>query len=289
MSPFLIEGPAVVSFSGGRTSAYMLRRILDAHGGRLPDDVHVLFANTGKERPETLDFVRDCAEAWGARVVWLERPALAEGGFREVTHATASRDGAPFAQLLEERRVLPNSQIRFCTTELKVRPMKAWMLARGYEHWTNVVGLRADEPWRVANGRATAGKERWDMAWPLFDAGVRKADVILFWKKQPFDLRLRSWEGNCDLCHLKGLAKRLRIMEDRPELAAWWIEQERLAAARPGVEPQMALFRKEVPSYAALLERTRAQLRLFDNSEFPDPDQVDDPTDLGDCTCLEAA
>lgn len=28
--PFLIEGPAVISFSGGRTSGYMLRRILDA-------------------------------------------------------------------------------------------------------------------------------------------------------------------------------------------------------------------------------------------------------------------
>lgn len=38
--PFLIEGPAAISFSGGRTSALMLRRILDAHGGTLPPDVH---------------------------------------------------------------------------------------------------------------------------------------------------------------------------------------------------------------------------------------------------------
>ena len=37
MSPFAIAGPAVVNVSGGRTSALMLRRVLDAHGGALAD------------------------------------------------------------------------------------------------------------------------------------------------------------------------------------------------------------------------------------------------------------
>jgi 3'-phosphoadenosine 5'-phosphosulfate sulfotransferase (PAPS reductase)/FAD synthetase len=61
MDPFHIEGPAVISFSGGRTSGLMLRRVLDAHGGTLPANVHVVFANTGLEREETLRFVDDCA------------------------------------------------------------------------------------------------------------------------------------------------------------------------------------------------------------------------------------
>jgi hypothetical protein len=51
LDPFRLDGPALVSFSGGRTSAYMLRRILDANGGRLPADVHAVFANTGPSRP----------------------------------------------------------------------------------------------------------------------------------------------------------------------------------------------------------------------------------------------
>ncbi len=58
--PFHITGPALISFSGGRTSGYMLWRILQAHGGTLPDDVYVTFANTGKEREETLRFVYEC-------------------------------------------------------------------------------------------------------------------------------------------------------------------------------------------------------------------------------------
>ena len=71
-NPYRITGPALISFSGGRTSAYMLWHILDAHDGKLPDDVHVCFANTGKEREETLRFVHECATRWGVRVRWLE-------------------------------------------------------------------------------------------------------------------------------------------------------------------------------------------------------------------------
>jgi hypothetical protein len=47
-NPFLIDEPTVISFSGGRTSAYMLWRVLEANGG-LPEDAIVCFANTGKE------------------------------------------------------------------------------------------------------------------------------------------------------------------------------------------------------------------------------------------------
>lgn len=71
-NPYFITGPALISFSGGRTSAYMLKQILDAHGGTLPDDVHACFANTGKEREETLRFVHECATRWEVRVRWIE-------------------------------------------------------------------------------------------------------------------------------------------------------------------------------------------------------------------------
>lgn len=272
-NPFRIAGPALISFSGGRTSALMLRRAMDEGLG---PDVHVVFANTGKEREGTLNFVQDVSERWGVRVVWVERyrpdPA-APASFREVSFLTASRRGEPFDALIAERKFLPNPVMRFCTQELKIRVMKAWMLARGYESWTNVVGLRADEPHRVAKQRAKESRERWGLAFPLFDAGVTKNDVLLFWKKQPFDLQLRSWEGNCDLCFLKGVRKRSRILEDSPHLAPWWAGHE---AAGP-------TFRADTPRYAALLEQTQRQVRMFPNSLFDEAQLEDDPTDLDEC------
>ena len=72
MKGYRINEPALISFSGGRTSGFMLYHILQAHNGSLPDDVHVAFANTGKEMPETLDFVRDCGDHWGVNINWLE-------------------------------------------------------------------------------------------------------------------------------------------------------------------------------------------------------------------------
>ena len=49
MNPYKIPRPALISFSGGRTSGFMLHNIIQAYGGKLPDDIHVVFANTGKE------------------------------------------------------------------------------------------------------------------------------------------------------------------------------------------------------------------------------------------------
>ncbi len=92
--PFKITDTTVISFSGGRTSAYMLWRVLEANAG-LPSDAVVLFANTGKEEEETLCFVRDCSLNWGVPITWLEY--LSDyPKYRVVDFDTASRNGEPF-------------------------------------------------------------------------------------------------------------------------------------------------------------------------------------------------
>ncbi len=263
--PFLIEGPAVISFSGGRTSGYMLRRILDVG---LQPDVHVLFANTGKEREETLDFVHEIETRWAVPLTWLERGPL--NTYRVVDYVTARRDGEPFAQLLSERQGLPNPAQRWCTQELKVRVMGKWMVDHGYPHWDAAIGLRADEPKRVADMRAAAASrsERWEPTFPLYEAGIRKPDIAAFWAQQPFDLRLRPYEGNCDNCFLKHVNKRERIAKDRPDLNAWWVEQERVKGCH---------FRIDEPEYAVLPMLGN----LFDGLDD------DDVEDAVNCHCTD--
>ena len=259
--PFRITGPAVVSFSGGRTSAYMLHRILQAHGGTLPDDVVVLFQNTGREMPATLDFVRDCGAHWNVPIRWLEYRWKPGGpSYVEVSHNSASRDGEPFEALLRGKKMLPNPVSRFCTVELKIRTMKRFIRAEyGWDRWFSVVGLRADEPGRVA--RATDPKrnkkDRWDVLCPLAVAGVEEWNVLQFWRAQPFDLRLKGrWEGNCDGCFLKNRGAITRMLRDHPERMVWWSQQERQLHHGAG---QGATFRADREDYATLTSIVRDQ------------------------------
>lgn len=227
--PFFVVGPASLSFSGGRTSAYMLWRVLQAHGGRLPDDIVVTFANTGKEREETLRFVHECGSRWGVRINWLEWRS-GKPGFEEVGFNSASRKGEPFAALIASKQRLPNWQERWCTGYLKVKTMHAFntSIGRKLGEFAEVIGLRYDEGSRILTGEAAATKSGRRVVYPLGDAGITKSDVMAFWRQQPFDLGLKPHQGNCDLCFLKGRGLRKRIIRDDPKAADWWAEQERL-------------------------------------------------------------
>lgn len=245
--PFLIVGPAVISFSGGRTSAYMLWRIIQAHGGTLPSNIVVCFANTGREMPATLDFVARCATEWGIHVVWLEFRARAKDGYEVVSHNSASRNGEPFSALITAKHMLPNPVMKFCTEELKIRTIKRWVKdVLGWSVWTEVIGLRADEPKRLV-------KMRSGVIAPLATAKISKPDVLAFWKLQPFDLMLAGpWEGNCDGCFLKSRASRLRMLRDYPARMAWWLKTERDGAYPNMKNPKMARFRADGESYTEL-------------------------------------
>lgn len=286
-NPYRIAGPALISFSGGRTSAYMLWHILDAYDGKLPDDVHVGFSNTGKERAETLRFVHDCETHWGVRVRWLEwrtRRTKDDAGnvlpfdarYEEVGFNSASRDGRPFAKLIADKGYTPNAVTRFCTSELKVRVMKWFMQAQGYEHWANIVGLRHDEPKRVAKSRAP-NKERWTVALPLDDARVSNRDVMAFWARQPFDLQLEPYEGNCDACFLKSFGKLCRIEREHPGTLGWWSGMERQLDARPEVKCNSNQFVTEY-SYAEIIDAVQRQ------PEFPWA-QIDSTENEYDAEC----
>lgn len=272
---YRITEPSVISFSGGRTSAYMLHRILDAHNGELPDFVKVCFANTGKEMPQTLDFVRDVGKNWNVDIVWLERWARPskEGEKNKYQYETkvtnyenAARNGEPFRQLVLVKRYAPNPVARFCTVDLKIRAIDEYLKSLDFDRpYLGYIGIRADEERRAKkmHGTIESDQERY---LPLYLDGVTAKDVYNFWVEQDFDLHLPNnngvtdW-GNCDLCFLKGLNKKLSIIRERPELANWWIELEFELEEKIG---KGAYFRSDQPSYKDMKRIATEQGQLFD-------------------------
>jgi 3'-phosphoadenosine 5'-phosphosulfate sulfotransferase (PAPS reductase)/FAD synthetase len=272
MSAYQMSGTTVVSSSGGRTSAYMLRQVLDTNDDL--SELIVTFANTGKEHPATLDFVQECSERWGVPIVWLEY-RNDERGFAIVDYQTASRDGQPFEDLIRKRSYLPNPVTRFCTIDLKIRIIHKYLRSLGMSTEDDPVdmmtGIRADEPRRVAKIRhrkSTSESKHATMVMPLADAGVGVQDVTNFWKAQPFDLMLptingRTLEGNCDLCFLKGAKQVYSIIASDRQKAEWWARMERTAKSSSSTTGDGALFRFDRPSYQQMLDYSDTQFDMF--------------------------
>jgi 3'-phosphoadenosine 5'-phosphosulfate sulfotransferase (PAPS reductase)/FAD synthetase len=269
-NPYLITEPTCISFSGGRTSGYMLYKILEAHDMSLPSDAIVCFANTGKECEETLEFVRDCGKNWGVDIHWLEYvyDEVPSNRHKRVTFETASRNGEPFAASIDQngKPFLPNPVARICTINLKIKVIDKYLKSLGWDHNEKMdwVGIRADEQRRAAK----IDRSRL----PLVSAGVTKRTVGDFWKAQSFDLNLPSvngvtMHGNCDLCFLKPANQVFTLIQEKPERAIWWMDMEKHAQTSDKTYGDGARFRKDRPSYAQMYEYAKNQQNLFDPQE----------------------
>jgi 3'-phosphoadenosine 5'-phosphosulfate sulfotransferase (PAPS reductase)/FAD synthetase len=272
VNPYEITEPTCISFSGGRTSAYMLYKVLEAHGGKLPDEAIVCFANTGKEEEATLKFVNDCSVNWGVKIHWIEyqEHEKPEYRYKEVTYETAARNGEPFEAIIRKRQYLPNPVTRFCTSELKIRTMACFLKHSGlFDDCTKSelenaswIGLRYDEARRATK---VADKRRI----PLFTAKVSVQDIGNFWAKQSFNLELptyngRTLAGNCDLCFLKPANQIATLIAEKPERAIWWANMEAMVLAS---KPSGAFFRKDRAGYASMMQFTKDQISLIDPDE----------------------
>ena len=189
--------------------------------------------------------------------------------FRVVTFETASRNGEPFEAIIRRRNYLPNPVSRFCTVEMKVRAIHRYLKSIGWTEWDSMLGIRADEPRRLAKiGNQDYGKHEEKVA-PLGAAGITKEMVGAFWQSQPFDLELPNiggvtYHGNCDLCYLKGASQILSLIKEKPERAVWWAKMESLALSSA---PSGAKFRTDRPSYQQMLSFAKQQTDMFDPNE----------------------
>lgn len=216
-----------VSFSGGKTSAYMTKWLLENVQDNY-EKIIVVFANTGQENEETLSFVNQCDKEWGFGVVWVE----AVVDFRKnkgVTHSivdfeTASRKGEPYIEVIKKYGI-PNMSYPHCNRDLKLAPLHSYAKALGWKKgsYETAIGIRIDEMDRISSKMV---EEK--IIYPLIeDKKMTKEMISIWWSKQSFNLNLREHEGNCKWCWKKSKRKLLTLAKDTPEIFDFPLEMER--------------------------------------------------------------
>lgn len=205
-----------VSFSGGRTSAFMSIWLKLNMSERY--DMRFIFANTGWEHPDTLRFVHEVDTRYELGVSWVEavprRETGKSSGHRVVTYETASRSGEPFEAVVAAYG-LPNMTFQLCNRELKLNAMKSYAKSIGWTSgsYETAIGIRLDEMRRV--NPETAKRER--VIYPLIDMNpVMKDDVLEFFEGFDWDLCIPEHQGNCIGCFKKSDRKLLTLYRENP-------------------------------------------------------------------------
>lgn len=210
----------VVSFSGGRTSAYLVflmeqKRINDGW------DVDYVFMDTGAEHEETYKFVKDIVDHWGIDLKIIR--AIPNKEYRKtfqykvVTTEDIGWDLSLFKGYMEKYG-MPMAYGSACTLHLKLNPFRNFckdMYGSDYQTW---IGIRADEPKRLT--------EKKGIRYLAEISNFSSSDVVSWWSKQAFNLgfddKQSKYLGNCVFCVKKSHSRlaAATVMEDE-KLKEW--------------------------------------------------------------------
>lgn len=179
----------------------------------------VVFANTGDEKEPTLKFVKQCDDYFNFNLVWVEgvtNPEHNKGiSARVVTFETASRHGEPFEAAIAKHGI-PNMTNPHCSRDLKGATIKSYLRSIGWigSDYVTAIGIRADEPERIDFESAKKNRLIYPLVTNIRTTGF---NINSFWSKMPFDLELKSYEGNCGDCWKKSLRKLMTIAVESPD------------------------------------------------------------------------
>ena len=205
----------VVSFSGGRTSAYLVHLMEEKR--KAGESVHYVFMDTGCEHPMTYRFVREVVKFWDIPLTVLQveiNPELGQPNgytmWEPKDIQTRMPVLKPFMDMVKKYGT-PYPGGAFCTDRLKLVPFKKYCddtFGRGnYATW---IGIRADEPRRL--------KDKSGIRYLAELSDFEKSDILDWWKKQPFDLQIPEHLGNCVFCIKKSTRKIGLACIDEPGL-----------------------------------------------------------------------
>jgi len=200
----------ILGVSGGRDSA-ALAVFMRQHHSKLP--IEYFFTDTGKELPEVYAFL-DKLEGF------LGRP---------IQRLNPDRDFDFW--LKEYSNFLPSPRTRWCTRQLKLRPLEHWLrhdLDDG-KIIHSYVAIRADEPTRKGYQSAHPNMR---VHLPLREAGIDRSGVIEILEQsdvgEPSYYEWRSRSG-CTFCFFQQKIEWVRLAEKHPDRFAEAVAYEKTA------------------------------------------------------------
>jgi len=221
----------IICFSGGESSAYMLKLILEKYSST--HKIIITFCNTGEEDEETLLFVEKIKKHYDVEIIYLEysrkKPKMdkfnaeqvgMQNDFKVVNFETAYRKTAyeiengypnhPFRFWIEDYG-FPQYPNRTCTREMKERTINRYLSSIGImpRHRVKCVGIRFDE----ISSRTPDPEQYYE----LILQGVTKKTINEFFINLNFRLEIPSYLGNCGACISKGIRNLCTIARTRPE------------------------------------------------------------------------
>jgi hypothetical protein len=226
----------LVTVSGGRSSAMMAYHIHTSEKYQDYEKAYV-FANTGMERPETIEFLKNIESVWGIPLTLIEGTysnVMGVGvGYKIVDWDSIDMKAKVFEECIMHMNKgdysgLPSQTAPYCSDRMKTVPCEKFANdILGKKQYLKAIGFRREDmPKRISWPEIKEEKTR---IFPLltdFDEPIGLSELDSWWKKQPFQLEINSKFGNCELCWKKSDKNLVDIIRNGTRFVQWWEDME---------------------------------------------------------------
>ena len=185
----------ILGLSGGKDSSALAVYLRD----KVPD-MEYAFCDTGKELPETYEFLDRLEAFLGKKIHRLNTE-------RDFDHWLTMHGG-----------LLPSSQVRWCTPHLKIKPFEEFV---GDDLAYNYIAIRADEDRVGYKPLKTVALRNIEPKYPFKEDGITETDVYRILEESGLGLpdyyKWRTRSG-CYFCFYQRKAEWVGLMENHPAL-----------------------------------------------------------------------
>ena len=191
----------LLGLSGGKDSSALAVYMRD----RVPE-MEYFFSDTGKELPETYEFLDRLESFLGKPIARLNMDPDPYRN-RDFDHWLTLYGG-----------LLPSSQVRWCTVNLKIRPFEEYV---GEDRAYNYIAIRADEDRDGYKPLKTPSLRNIEPKYPFKDDGITKEDVYQILEESGLGLpdyyKWRTRSG-CYFCFFQRKSEWVGLLEQHPDL-----------------------------------------------------------------------